>query len=345
MRQYSSQIDAGPHRSDATPLGAFPTVRARRLRGSAGLRTLVRETSLTPHDFIQPLFVVEGASRREPVDSMPGVDQLSVDEVVRDVRETAELHIPAVILFGVPNHKDETGSGAYDHDGIAQRAVRAIKEAVPNMVVITDLCLCEYTSHGHCGIVENGTVANDPTLELLAATAVSQAAAGADVVAPSDMMDGRVRAIRAGLDAHGFENTPILSYAAKYASAFYGPFREAAQSAPQFGDRRDYQMDPANGREALHEVELDLAEGADMVMVKPALAFLDVLWRVKQMANVPVGAYNVSGEYAMVKAASERGWIDGNAIMMEILHSIKRAGADFILTYHAREAARLLTWG
>jgi porphobilinogen synthase len=275
---------------------------------------------------------------------MPGVFQLSVDQAVSEARDTAALHIPAIILFGVPDSKDEVGSGAYARDGIIQRAVREIKSAAPDLLVVTDLCLCEYTSHGHCGIVEGGSVLNDPTLELLARTAVSQAEAGADIVAPSDMMDGRVGAIRAALDASGYAETPILSYAAKYASAFYGPFREAAESAPQFGDRRGYQMDPANGREALREVALDLDEGADMVMVKPALAFLDVLWQVKQMAPVPVGAYNVSGEYAMLKAAAERGWIDGPAIMMEILHSIKRAGADFILTYHAREAARVLAW-
>jgi porphobilinogen synthase len=236
------------------------------------------------------------------------------------------------------------GTGAYAYDGIVQRAARAIKEAAPELLVITDVCLCEYTSHGHCGVVTDGTVLNDPTLDLLAETAVSHATAGADIVAPSDMMDGRVRAIRRALDDAGFDQTPVLSYAAKYASSFYGPFREAAESAPQFGDRRAYQMDPANAREALHEVALDLAEGADMVMVKPALAFLDILWRVKETSPVPVGAYNVSGEYAMVKAAAQQGWIDGQAIMLEILHSIKRAGADFILTYHAREAARLLTW-
>jgi porphobilinogen synthase len=302
----------------------------------------VRETVLAPTDFIQPFFVTEGTGVRDSVASMPGVCQLSIDELLKDARETASLHIPAAILFGVPSEKDQVGSGAYASEGIIQRAVRALKDAVPDLTVVTDVCLCEYTSHGHCGVVEDGEVLNDPTLQLLARTAVSHAEAGADVVAPSDMMDGRVAAIRAALDEHGYSHTPVLSYAAKYASSFYGPFREAAESAPQFGDRRAYQMDPANAREALHEVELDLEEGADMVMVKPALAFLDVLWRVKEMSPVPVGAYNVSGEYAMVKAAAERGWIDGQAIMLEILHSIKRAGADFILTYHAREAARLL---
>jgi porphobilinogen synthase len=303
---------------------------------------MVRETVLTPADFIQPFFVVEGSHVRTPISSMPGVCQLSVDELLADVRETASLQIPAVILFGIPESKDEVGSEAYASDGIIQRAVRHVKDAVPELLVITDVCLCEYTSHGHCGVVDQGTVLNDPTLDLLAQTAVTHAVAGADIVAPSDMMDGRVAAIRAALDATGHTDTAILSYAAKYASAFYGPFREAAESAPQFGDRRAYQMDPANAREALHEVELDLAEGADMVMVKPALAFLDILWRVKQMSPVPVGAYNVSGEYAMLQAAHERGWIDGPAIMMEILHSIKRAGADFILSYHARDAARQL---
>jgi porphobilinogen synthase len=304
----------------------------------------VRETRLAPTDFVEPFFVAEGVDVRQTVASMPGVAQLSIDRLIPEIKDVAALHIPAVILFGIPDVKDEMGTGAYAHDGIVQRAARAVKDAAPELLVITDVCLCEYTSHGHCGVVSDGTVLNDPTLDLLAETAVSHAAAGADIVAPSDMMDGRVGAIRRALDAAGFDQTPVLSYAAKYASSFYGPFREAAESAPQFGDRRAYQMDPANAREALHEVALDLAEGADMVMVKPALAFLDILWRVKETSPVPVGAYNVSGEYAMVKAASQQGWIDGQAIMLEILHSIKRAGADFILTYHAREAARLLTW-
>ncbi len=322
----------------------FPSVRMRRLRQSPALRSLVRETRLAPTDFIEPFFVTEGKGVRTPVGSMPGVSQLSIDELLVDVRESAALGIPAIILFGIPDEKDEVGSGAYARDGIVQRAIRAVKDVASDLLVITDVCLCEYTSHGHCGIVENGVVLNDPTLDLITRTALSHAEAGADIVAPSDMMDGRVGAIRAGLDSSGHTATPILSYAAKYASSFYGPFREAAESAPRFGDRRAYQMDPANGREALREVQMDLDEGADMVMVKPALAFLDVLWRVKEIAPVPVGAYNVSGEYSMVKAAAERGWIDGQAIMLEILHSIKRAGADFILTYHAREAARLLTW-
>ncbi|MEA2641140.1 MAG: porphobilinogen synthase [Chloroflexota bacterium] len=327
-----------------TGAAAFPIARPRRLRRTAALRALVRETELRPTDFILPLFVVEGRDVRMPVSSMPGVFQLSIAHAVAAAREAHDLHIPAVILFGIPDAKDERGSGAYDRDGIAQRAVHAIKDAVPELLVITDVCLCEYTSHGHCGLVQNGEVLNDPTLELLAQTAISHAEAGADVVAPSDMMDGRVAAIRGGLDASGLADIPVLAYAAKYASSFYGPFREAAESAPKFGDRRAYQMDAANVREALHEVALDLQEGADMVMVKPALAFLDVLAKVREMSPVPVGAYNVSGEYAMVKAAAANGWVDGNAIMLEILHSIKRAGADFILTYHAVEAARLLAW-
>ncbi|MBI4214144.1 MAG: porphobilinogen synthase [Chloroflexi bacterium] len=316
----------------------------RRLRRTPTLRSLVRETRLVPTDFIQPFFVTEGSGIRVPISSMPGVSQLSIDELLKETRDSASLGIPAIILFGIPDQKDEVGSGAYARDGIVQRAVRAIKDAAPDLLVITDVCLCEYTSHGHCGIVEDGEVLNDASLELIARAALSHAEAGADIVAPSDMMDGRVAAIRSALDTGGKSATPVLSYAAKYASSFYGPFREAAESAPQFGDRRAYQMDAANAREALREVQLDVDEGADMVMVKPALAFLDVLWRVKEKSPVPVGAYNVSGEYAMVKAAAERGWIDGQAIMMEILHSIKRAGADFILTYHAREAARILAW-
>ncbi len=322
----------------------FPAARPRRLRRNPSLRGLVRETSLAPTDFILPLFVAEEVSDRQAVPSMPGVAQLSVEAAVSEAREAASLHIPAIILFGIPSHKDEVGTGAYARDGIVQRAVQAVKDAVPQLLVITDVCLCEYTSHGQCGIVSNGEVLNDPTLDLLAQTAVSHAGAGADIVAPSDMMDGRVAAIRSALDTSGLSTIPILSYAAKYASAFYGPFREAAESTPQFGDRRAYQMDVGNAREALREVGLDIEEGADMVMVKPALAFLDVLWRVKEQVQVPVGAYNVSGEYAMVKAAAERGWVDGQAIMMEVLTGIKRAGADFILTYHAPEAARLLAW-
>jgi porphobilinogen synthase len=336
-------LDDAPIAGAARATG-FPVVRPRRLRRTKALRGLVRETALAPTDFILPLFVAEDVTEPVPIASMPGVSQLPVEAAVAEAREAAALHIPAIILFGIPSHKDELGTGAYDHDGIVQRAVRAVKDAAPDMIVITDVCLCEYTSHGHCGVVSDGEVLNDPTLDLLARTAVSHARAGADMVAPSDMMDGRVGALRHALDGNGLSQTPILSYAAKYASAFYGPFREAAESTPQFGDRRAYQMDVGNAREALREVQLDIEEGADMVMVKPALAFLDVLWRVKQIVQVPVGAYNVSGEYAMVKAAEERGWIDGQAIMLEILTGIKRAGADFILTYHARDAARLLGW-
>jgi porphobilinogen synthase len=333
-----------PISSSTRRTSGFPIVRPRRLRRTKALRGLVRETALAPTDFVLPLFVAEDVADRAPVASMPGVSQLSVAAAVDEARDAASLHIPAVILFGIPTHKDELGTGAYDGDGIVQRAVRAVKEATPDLIVMTDVCLCEYTSHGHCGVIADGEVLNDPTLDLLARTAVSHADAGADIVAPSDMMDGRVAAIRTALDESDHASTPILSYAAKYASAFYGPFRDAAESAPQFGDRRAYQMDFGNAREALREVALDVDEGADMVMVKPALAFLDVLWRVKQTVQVPVGAYNVSGEYAMVKAAEQQGWVDGQAIMMEILYGIKRAGADFILTYHAREAARLLGW-
>jgi porphobilinogen synthase len=303
---------------------------------------MVRETRLATDDFIMPFFVVHGRQVRREISSMPGNFQLSLDELVKEVKEAAALGIPGVILFGLPATKDAAGSEAYAKDGIVQQAVRAIKDSVSDLAVITDVCLCEYTSHGHCGVVEKGRVKNDPTLELLARTAVSHAAAGADMVAPSDMMDGRVGAIRESLDEAGFEETPILAYAAKYASAFYGPFREAAESAPQFGDRRSYQMDPANADEALREVALDLEEGADMIMVKPALAYLDVLWRVKAEFGVPVAAYNVSGEFAMVKAAARLGWLDEERTMLEMLTAIKRAGADLIITYFAREAARFL---
>ena len=304
---------------------------------------MVRETTLDVRDFIYPLFVVDepGSVRRE-VGSMPGVYQLSVDELRREVDEVAGLDIPSVILFGLPASKDEQASGAYAEDGVVQRAVRAVKKGVPDLLVITDVCLCEYMSHGHCGIVDGNEVLNDPTLELLTKTAVSHAAAGADIVAPSDMMDFRVAAIRDGLDSFGLTNTPILSYAAKYSSAMYGPFREAADSAPQFGDRRSYQMDSANRREAVKEVLQDIDEGADMVMVKPALPYLDIVREVRDVCNVPVAAYNVSGEYAMVKAAAASGWIDERAAALEILTSIKRAGADMILTYHAKDAARWL---
>jgi porphobilinogen synthase len=300
---------------------------------------MVREHHLRPDDLILPLFVRHGRGLRQPIASMPGHFQLSIDELVREAKEASALGIPGVLLFGLPAEKDAFGSEAYAKDGIVQQAVRAIKDAISDLVVVTDVCLCEYTSHGHCGVVEEGQVKNDPTLELLAQAAVSHAEAGADIVAPSDMMDGRVGAIREALDENGFVETAIMAYAAKYASAFYGPFREAADSAPQFGDRKGYQMDPANGDEALREVALDLDEGADIVMVKPALAFLDIVWRVKADFGVPVAAYAVSGEYAMVKAAAQLGWLDEERVMLEILTGVKRAGADLILTYFAREAA------
>jgi porphobilinogen synthase len=303
---------------------------------------MVRETELRPSDFIYPLFVVEGRGVRTPVPSMPGIDNLSVDLAVEEAKRARAVGVPSVILFGIPGHKDPRGSGAWAEDGIVQKALRALKESVPELQLIADVCLCEYTDHGHCGVIRGGEVDNDQSLPLLAQMAVSCARAGADIVAPSDMMDGRVAAIRTALDGAGLSGTPILSYAAKYASGFYGPFREAAQSTPQFGDRRGYQMDPGNVREALKEVALDLEEGADMVMVKPALSYLDVITKVKQRFDVPLAAYNVSGEYAMVKAAAANGWIDGQRVMMEVLTSIKRAGADLILTYHAVEAAELL---
>jgi porphobilinogen synthase len=324
----------------------FPIVRMRRLRRTEALRRMVRETTLSVHDFIYPMFVVPGEKQRQEVASMPGVFRVSVDELVRDAEEVAKLGIPAVLLFGIPERKDEWGSEAYDENGIIQRAVRALKRAVPDLVVITDVCLCEYTSHGHCGVVRETPggfeVDNDATLELLAKTAVSQAAAGADIVAPSDMMDGRIKVIREALDENGFAHVPILSYAAKMASAFYGPFREAAESAPKFGDRRSYQMDFANKREALREIALDLEEGADMVMVKPALAYLDIIAAARERFEVPIAAYNVSGEYAMVKAAAQMGWLDEDRIVWEILTAIKRAGADLIITYFAKEVAQRL---
>ncbi len=324
----------------------FPTHRPRRLRTSQGLRQMVRETTLTCQDLIYPLFAVPGAEVAKEVISMPGVYQLSVDKIVEEAREVYDLGIPAVILFGIPDTKDNEATGAWHDCGIVQKAATAIKTAVPNLIVIADTCLCEYTSHGHCGYLQTGDlqgrVLNDPTLALLQKTAVSQAQAGADIIAPSGMMDGFVGAIREGLDQAGFENTPILAYSAKYASAYYGPFRDAAESTPQFGDRRTYQMDPGNAREALKEVSLDLAEGADMVMVKPALAYMDIIWRIKEMTQLPVAAYNVSGEYAMVKAAALNGWIDEERIVLETLTGFKRSGADLILTYHAKDAARWL---
>jgi porphobilinogen synthase len=321
-------------------MAGFPEYRPRRLRRTPALRALSRETEVRPSDLILPLFVVEGEGVRRPVGSMPGVHQTSVDELLRDAEEAAGLGIPAVLLFGIPDEKDEVGSSGYAADGIVQRAVRALKREIPELLVITDVCLCEYTSHGHCGVLQGEEVANDSTLPLLARMAVSHAAAGADVVAPSDMMDGRIGSLREGLDAEGFAQTPILSYAVKYASSFYGPFREAAESTPAFGDRRAYQMDPANAREALREAEQDVLEGADMLMVKPALPYLDVIHRLRESTDHPVFAYHVSGEYSMVMAAAERGWIDGDRAMREVLTSIKRAGADRIITYYATRFAR-----
>jgi porphobilinogen synthase len=322
---------------------AFPQTRLRRLRATHALRGLVRETTLTPADLVFPLFVAHGIDRREPIGAMPGIDHLSIAHAVTEAGEAQALGIPAVLLFGLPAAKDEEGSGAWDDEGVIQLATRAIKEAQPDLLVITDLCLCEYTSHGHCGAVRpDGTVDNDATLELLARTATSQARAGADVIAPSDMMDGRVGFIRSALDEDGYTDTPILSYSAKFASAFYGPFREAAESAPAFGDRRSYQMDPANANEAVREIRLDIEEGADIVMVKPALPYLDLIRRVKNETGMPLAAYNVSGEYAMVKAAAATGSIDERGAVLEILTSIRRAGADIVITYHAKDAARWL---
>ena len=323
----------------------FPTYRPRRLRRNEKLRSMMRETTLEPRNFIYPLFVGPGKDKAQPVSSMPGVAQLTVDRAARECQEVHALGIPAVILFGIPEHKDSTGSEACEDNGVVQQAIRAIKETVPDLLVITDVCLCEYTDHGHCGVVKNGDVDNDATLVLLAQEALSHARAGADIVAPSDMMDGRVAAIRKILDDNNFNQTPIMAYAAKYASGFYGPFREAAESTPQFGDRRSYQMDPCNVDEALREVELDIREGADIVMVKPALAYLDVIYRVKQKFGYPLAAYNVSGEYSMIKAAGQNGWIEEPRIMMEVLYAIRRAGADMILSYFAKDAARLLQRG
>ncbi|HEX6851673.1 MAG TPA: porphobilinogen synthase [Candidatus Polarisedimenticolaceae bacterium] len=323
----------------------FPVSRPRRLRRTLAVRDLVRETRLNAAEFVYPLFACPGTGVSREIPSMPGVFNLSVDRIVEEVGAMREEGVKATILFGIPEHKDEQGSDGWSDDAPVQRAVRALKKAYDDVVVMTDVCMCEYTSHGHCGIVREGTVQNDETLELLAKVAVSHARAGADVVAPSDMMDGRVGAIREALDDAGFENTPILAYAAKYASAFYGPFRDAAGSTPQFGDRKAYQMDPGNSDEALREVELDLEEGADMVMVKPALAYLDIIRRVRDTFGVKVAAYNVSGEYSMLMAAAERGWIERERAILEVLTAIKRAGADLILTYHAREAARLLLRG
>jgi porphobilinogen synthase len=321
---------------------AFPINRPRRLRRTDTLRRMVRETRLTSDNFIQPYFVCPGRDVKKPIGAMPGVAQMSVDQVVRAARDTYVAGVPAIILFGIPARKDATGREAWNDQGEVQRAVSTIKEQVPGLVVITDVCMCEYTDHGHCGAINGGDVDNDATLELLVREALSHARAGADIVAPSDMMDGRVGAIRTALDAEGFSATAIMAYSAKFASAFYGPFREAAESAPQFGDRRSYQMDPPNGDEAMREVALDLEEGADIVMVKPALSYLDLIYRVKHEFNVPVAAYNVSGEYAMIRAAGINGWIDEERATLEVLTSIKRAGADLILTYFATDVAKNL---
>ncbi len=320
----------------------FPEYRARRLRRSEALRSMVRETFLRKEDLIYPMFSAFGENIKKEIPSMPGIYQQSIEHIVAEAKEVHALGIPAVILFGIPQEKDPLGQDAYAESGIIQKTIRAIKEAVPELLVITDVCLCEYTDHGHCGVIKDGDVDNDETLKLLAAEALSHARAGADIIAPSDMMDGRVAAIREILDANGFGHIPIMSYAVKYASAYYGPFRDAAESTPQFGDRRSYQMDPANRIEAFREAELDIQECADFLMVKPALAYLDILRDLKDRYNLPLVAYNVSGEYSMVKAAAEKDWIDGERVMMETLTGMKRAGADLIITYHAKEAARLL---
>ncbi|MFL5886064.1 MAG: porphobilinogen synthase [Thermoleophilaceae bacterium] len=322
---------------------AFPATRMRRLRKSGVLRDMVRETELTPAHLVYPMFIELGTESRTPIESMPGIERLSISSAVEEAGEAQELGIPSVLLFGIPADKDAQASGAYDDEGVVQLAVRALKEAHPELVVITDVCLCEYTSHGHCGVVrDDGQVDNDVTLELLAKTAISHAAAGADAVAPSDMMDGRVGALRAQLDSEGHSETPIIAYSAKFASAFYGPFREAAESAPAFGDRRSYQMDPANADEAVREALLDVEEGADVVMVKPALPYLDVVRRVKEATLLPVAAYNVSGEYSMIKAAARAGYLDERAAVLEALTGIRRAGADIVITYHAKDVARWL---
>ena len=323
----------------------FPIYRPRRLRKSDLFRRMIRETHLRPDDMILPLFVCPGKGVKRPISSMPGNFQLSIDLLIKEVQEVRSLGILGVILFGIPEKKDELGSEAYAEHGIIQRAIEALKEKVDEVLIITDVCLCEYTSHGHCGVVKDGEVLNDATLELLSRQALSHVRAGADMIAPSDMMDGRVGAIRKVLDDHQLVDVPIMAYSAKYATSYYGPFREAAESKPQFGDRKSYQMDPANGDEALREVRLDIEEGADIVMVKPALPYLDIIYRVKQTFNIPVAAYNVSGEFALVKAAAQLGWVDGDQVMMESLTSIKRAGADLILTYFAKDASRILEGG
>ncbi len=337
-----TMIDEKRVPSSYTRTEAEPFKRLRRLRMTEAFRSMVRETELSRNDFIYPLFVVPGKKIRNEIKSMPGIFQLSIDETVKECAAVKSLGIPAVILFGIPEHKDEVGSDAYDEQGIIQMAIRAIKKEVPELVVITDVCLCEYTSTGHCGIIRDGEIINDESIELLAKEALTHVQAGADLVAPSDMFDGRVKAIRQILDKNGYHNIPIMSYAAKYASGFYGPFRDAAESTPKFGDRRSHQMDPANSNEALREVEQDIIEGADIVMVKPALPYLDIVRRVKDRFEMPTAAYNVSGEYSMIKAAGRNGWIDEERVMMEALTSIKRAGADLILTYFAKDAAKLL---
>lgn len=320
----------------------FPIYRPRRLRETEALRRMVRETRLSVDNLIYPMFVIHGKGKKEEIRSMPGIFRLSIDMLAKEAQEVASLGIPAIILFGIPDKKDEIGSEAYNPKGVVQEAIRAIKDKVSSLTIITDVCIDEYASHGHCGVVKEGKILNDPTLELLSRMAISHAEAGADMVAPSDMMDGRVGAIREALDGKGFQHIPIMSYAAKYASLFYGPFREAADSAPKFGDRRSYQMDPANAREAVREAALDIEEGADIIMVKPALAYLDIIYRIRNEFNYPVAAYNVSGEYSMIKAAAASGWLDGERTMMEVLISIRRAGADLILTYFAKDAARIL---
>jgi porphobilinogen synthase len=343
MRWWTSSPPATWSRKAGNTV-AFPINRLRRTRRTAGLRGLVRETELSPSDFIYPIFVIAGEDVRNPIASMPGIFQLSINHAVEEVRRVHALGIPGVLLFGIPDEKDEAASGAYDPEGVVQLATLAIKDALPELLVVTDVCLCEYMSHGHCGVVdrERGEILNDVSVELLARTASSQAEAGADIVAPSDMMDGRVAALRSELDREGHEGVPIMAYSAKYASAFYGPFREAAESAPQFGDRRGYQMDPANVREALREVALDVEEGADIVMVKPALPYLDVVRRVRETTDLPVAAYNVSGEYSMLKAAAQNGWLDEERAVLEALTGIKRAGAEIIISYHAPDVARWL---
>jgi len=339
MVMFNEKTALSPDRRTETE----PFKRLRRLRMTEAFRAMVRETEVSRNDFIYPLFVVPGKKVKNEVRSMPGVFQLSIDEVVKECAEVKSLGIPAVILFGIPEHKDEVGSGAYDDEGIIQMAIRAIKKEVPELVIITDVCLCEYTSTGHCGIVRGNVIINDESIELLAKEALTHAQSGADLIAPSDMFDGRIKAIRHILDENNFHNIPIMSYAAKYASGFYGPFRDAAESTPKFGDRRSHQMDPANSDEALREVEQDIIEGADIVMVKPALPYLDIVRRVKDRFAMPTAAYNVSGEYSMIKAAGRNGWIDEQRVMMETLTSIKRAGADLILTYFAKDAAKLLS--